>query len=154
MELPDGEAVALEFVRGKPWLAFNDYLGDLQSRMAINLDLPNTALELVRLTIHESYPGHHAERCLKDRLLVRDRGLLEESIVLVPTPQSLVSEGIAELAPGFVLEADIGLDLGQRARGRACRGAAAVGRGERGTAAARPRRRRGRRCWRTFGAGG
>jgi hypothetical protein len=111
VELPDGEAVALEFVRGEPWIAFNYYLGDLHSRMAVNLDLPNTALELVRLTIHESYPGHHAERCLKDQLLVRGRGLLEESIVLVPTPQSLVSEGIAELAPGFVLEADIWLDL-------------------------------------------
>ncbi len=142
VELPDGEAVALEFVRGKPWLAFNDYLGDLHSRMAINLDLPNMVLELVRLTIHESYPGHHAERCLKDQLLVRDRGLQEESIVLVPTPQSLVSEGIAELAPGFGARGGHRARSRPRARRRPRRGAAAVGRGERGIAAARPRRRR------------
>jgi hypothetical protein len=111
VDMPDGEAVAIEFVRDEPWLAFNYYLGGLQSRMAVNLDLPKTALDLVRLTIHETYPGHHAERCLKDQLLVSDRGLLEEAIVLVPTPQSLVSEGIAELAPTLVLEAGFGLDL-------------------------------------------
>ena len=36
------------------------------------------------------------------------RGLLEETIVLVPTPQSLVSEGIAELAPAMLLEGEAG----------------------------------------------
>ena len=51
------------------------------------------------LAIHETYPGHHAERACKEHLLVRGRGLLEETLVLVPTPQSLVSEGIAALAP-------------------------------------------------------
>jgi hypothetical protein len=54
------------------------------------------------------YPGHHAERSAKDHLLVRGRGLLEETLVLVPTPQSLVSEGIAELAPTVLLEGDGG----------------------------------------------
>ena len=39
---------------------------------------------------------------------MRDRGLLEETLVLVPTPQSLVSEGIAKLAPSVVLESDGG----------------------------------------------
>jgi hypothetical protein len=53
-----------------------------------------------------TYPGHHAERASKDHLLVHGRGLLEETIVLVPTPQSLVSEGIAELAPELLLEGD------------------------------------------------
>src|SRR5262249_52294735 len=55
--------------------------------------------------------GQHAERCLKDHLLVQERGLLEESIVLVPTPQSLVSEGIAELGPELVLEHDAELEV-------------------------------------------
>jgi hypothetical protein len=39
---------------------------------------------------------------------VRGRGLLEESLVLVPTPQSLVAEGIATLAPRLLLEGDDG----------------------------------------------
>jgi hypothetical protein len=104
VELPDGEEVVLEVVRDKPWLAFCEYLGGLRSRIAVNVDLPMSALELLRLTMHETYPGHHAERASKDHLLVRGRGLLEETVVLVPTPQSLVSEGIAELAPDLPLE--------------------------------------------------
>lgn len=62
-------------------------------------------------TIHETYPGHHTERCCKDHLLARGRGLLEETLVLVPTPQSLVSEGIATLAPSLLLEGEGGTAL-------------------------------------------
>jgi hypothetical protein len=106
LELPHGEGLVLEIVRDKPWLAFCQYLGDLQSRIAVNVDLPISGLELLRLAAHETYPGHHAERSSKEHLLVRGRGLLEETLVLVPTPQSLVSEGIAELAPFLLLEGD------------------------------------------------
>jgi hypothetical protein len=108
VELPAGEGVVLETVRDKPWLAFCEYLGNLRSRIAVNVDLPISALELLRLTIHETYAGHHTERCRKEHVLVRGRGLLEETLVLVPTPQSLVSEGIAELAPEVLLDGDGG----------------------------------------------
>jgi hypothetical protein len=109
--LPDGEGVLLEIVRDKPWWASCDYLGDLRSRIALNVDLPMSALELLVLAIHETYPGHHAERCSKEHLLVRGRGLLEETLVMVPTPQSLVTEGIAVLAPYVLLEGDGGAAL-------------------------------------------
>jgi hypothetical protein len=108
VELPDGEGVALEIVRDEPWLAFCDYHGDFHSRIAVNVDLPMSAIELLRLTMHETYPGHHAERCRKEQVLVRGRGLLEEALVMVPTPQSLVSEGIATLAPELVLDGEGG----------------------------------------------
>jgi hypothetical protein len=111
VELPADEGVVLEIVRDKPWLASCDYLGDLRSRIAVNVDLPMSAIELLHLTIHETYPGHHAERCSKEHLLVRARGLLEETLVIVPTPQSLVTEGIAELAPPVLLEDDGGAAL-------------------------------------------
>jgi hypothetical protein len=106
VELPDGEGVVLEIVRDKPWWASCDYLGDLRSRIALNVSLPMSAIELLILTLHETYPGHHAERCSKEHLLVRGRGLLEETLVLVPTPQMLVTEGIAKLAPEMLLEGD------------------------------------------------
>jgi hypothetical protein len=109
--LPDGEGVLLEIVRDKPWWASCDYLGDLRSRIAVNVDLPMSAIELLILAIHETYPGHHAERVSKDHLLVRGRGLLEETLVLVPTPQTLVTEGIAVLAPEVLLEGDAGAAL-------------------------------------------
>jgi hypothetical protein len=108
VDLPDDEKVVLETVRDEPWLAFCEYLGGLRSRIAVNLDLPMSAVELLHLTMHEAYPGHHTERSAKDHLLVRGRGLVEETLVLVPTPQSLVSEGIAELAPDVLFDGDGG----------------------------------------------
>ena len=111
VELPDGEEIVLEIVRDKPWWAFCNYLGDLRSRVELNVDLPMSAIDLLHLAIHETYPGHHAERCSKEHVLVRGRGLLEETLVMVPTPQSLVSEGIAELAPHLLLEGEGGAAL-------------------------------------------
>jgi hypothetical protein len=111
VELPDGEGVDLEIVHDEPWLAFCDYLGNLRSRIEVNVDLPQSALEWLVLACHEAYPGHHVERCCKEHLLVRGRGLLEETIVLLPTPQSLVAEGIAGLAPLLLLEGDGGAAL-------------------------------------------
>jgi hypothetical protein len=104
--LPAGEDVVLEIVRDKPWWASCDYLGDLSSRIAINVDLPMSSIEVLVLAAHETYPGHHTERCTKERLLARGRGLLEETLVLSPTPQSLVTEGVAVLAPYMLLEGE------------------------------------------------
>jgi hypothetical protein len=111
VELPDGERVVLEIVRDEPWLAFCDYLGELRSRISVNVDLSMSSVELFVLAIHETYPGHHAERCSKEHLLVRGQGMLEETLAMVPTPQSLVSEGIAELAPRLLLQGDGGTAL-------------------------------------------
>src|SRR5262249_47360966 len=94
-----------------PWLGFNFYQGNLLGRVAVNDTLPMTALDLLVVAIHETYPGHQAERACKEHLLVRGAGLLEESIVLVPTPQSLVSEGIGGLAARLLLEAEDGAVL-------------------------------------------
>jgi hypothetical protein len=104
VELPEGEGIAVEMVHDEPWLAFCEYLGDLQSRISVNGDLPISAIELLALAIHETYPGHHTERCCKEQALVRRLGLLEETLVLVPTPQSMVAEGIATVAPWLLLE--------------------------------------------------
>jgi hypothetical protein len=111
LELPDGEGVALEIVRDKSWWASCDYLGELRSRIALNVDLPMTAVQLLILTLHETYPGHHTERCSKEHVLVRGRGLLEETVVLAPTPQTVVTEGIAKLAPSVLLEGNGGAAL-------------------------------------------
>jgi hypothetical protein len=102
--LPEGEGIDLEFVHDKPWWASCNYLGGLRSRVALNVDLPISAMELLVLALHETYPGHHVERSTKDVTLVRGRGLLEETLVLTPTPQSLVTEGIAKLAPEVLLD--------------------------------------------------
>jgi hypothetical protein len=103
VELPDGEGVDLEVVRDKPWMAFCEYRGGLRSQISVNADLPVSAFELLHISCHETYPGHHAERVSKDHRLVRAQGRLEETLVLMPTPQSLVSEGIAELGSELLM---------------------------------------------------
>lgn len=95
--LPEGESVEWLLETDKPWSGFNYYLGDLRSRVAINIDLPVLSTSLGPLVAHEAYPGHHTEHSRKEVGLVRRRGHLEESIFLVGTPQCLVAEGLADL---------------------------------------------------------
>jgi hypothetical protein len=104
--LPAGERVTLEPVDDEPWWAFNYYQGGLASKVALNVDVPTTGFDLLHLAAHEVYPGHHTERSLKEQLLVREAGAAEEAIQLVPTPQVVVSEGIAEIGLDVVLDAD------------------------------------------------
>jgi hypothetical protein len=96
--LAEGEEMFVEEVHDEPWWAFNYYLGGLRSRVVINVDVPTTYDDMLDLAAHEGYPGHHTERTTKERLLVREQGLIDETINLVPTPQSLLAEGIAETA--------------------------------------------------------
>ena len=106
VDLPEGEGIVLETVSDVPWLGFNLYLGGLRGKVSVNVGLKMTAIDLLILAIHETYPGHQAERAVKEQLLVRGEGLLEESIVMTPTPQCLVTEGIGRLAPHLLLEGE------------------------------------------------
>jgi hypothetical protein len=101
-ELPEGESVEVDYVSDEPWTAFNYYQGGLRSRIAVNTDVPMTPDLIVNLVAHEAYPGHHTEHSWKEQLYVRD-GHLEESALMVGTPSSLVSEGIASLASEIML---------------------------------------------------
>ena len=101
--LPDGERVDFELVTDRPWAGFNYYLGDLHSRVAVNVDLPVLSIGLAHLVAHESYPGHHTEHTRKEVGLVRRRHWWEESIFLVGTPQCLLAEGLADLGLEVVM---------------------------------------------------
>ena len=96
--LPEGEHVEFELVSNQPWSGFNYYEGGLQSRVAINTDLPIASTSIGHLIAHEAYPGHHTEHCRKEVGLVRRRKQMEEAIFLVGTPQCLLAEGLADLA--------------------------------------------------------
>jgi hypothetical protein len=101
--LPDGEHVTFELVSDEPWAGFNYYLGGLQSRVAVNTDLPVLSTGLAHLVAHEAYPGHHTEHTRKEVGLVRRRQWWEESIFLVGTPQCLLAEGLADLGLEVVM---------------------------------------------------
>ncbi len=95
--LPEGEHVDFELVTDRPWSGFNTYLGDLHSRVDVNIDLPVLSMSLGHLVAHEAYPGHHTEHSRKEVGLVRRRRFLEETIFLVGTPSALLAEGLADL---------------------------------------------------------
>ena len=92
--LPEAEVVEYEVVRDTPWGGFNSYLGGFRSTVAINADLPVGLGALPRLIAHESYPGHHTERCRKQ---VAQADLPEYDLWLVNTPENLLAEGLADL---------------------------------------------------------
>jgi hypothetical protein len=96
--LPEGEHIEWELATNQPWSGFNYYEGGLQSRVAINTDLPVLATSIGHLVAHEAYPGHHTEHSRKEAGLVRQRGWSEESLFCVGTPQCLIAEGLADLA--------------------------------------------------------
>ena len=98
VDLPDGERLDAELVTDKPWAAYNWYLGDLKSLIEINTDLPKRSYAMAILTAHEGYPGHHTEHACKEARLLRELGRVECSILMIHTPECLVSEGIAQTA--------------------------------------------------------
>jgi hypothetical protein len=101
--LPDRESLRVELVRNQPWAGYNWYDGDLRSRVQLNLDLPIRAPDLVHVLAHETFPGHHLEHAWKEADLVLARGRLESAVLLINTPECLISEGLADLGHGFAV---------------------------------------------------
>lgn len=102
-DLPEGEAFHVEFVSDEPWMAYNWYQGDYQSRIDINTDIPTQINGLTVLMAHEGYPGHHTERCIKDARLIQQKKYLEQVAVLINAPSCVISEAIATTALDTVL---------------------------------------------------
>ena len=99
--LPEGERLRLGLVRNQPWSGYNWYEGGLVSRVDVNTDLPMRAPDLSHVLAHETYPGHHLEHAWKEADLVVAEGRLEASILLINTPECLISEGLADVGTRF-----------------------------------------------------
>ncbi len=99
VDFPLDEAVIVQAVRGQKWRANNQYLGHFCSRIDVNLDVFTSLRGLLPLASHEGYPGHHTEAVLKEQRLYRERSYLEQAIGLLISPQAVISEGLATLAP-------------------------------------------------------
>jgi hypothetical protein len=109
--VPAGESVRLGFVSGQPWSAYDWYDGGLRSRVDIDIDLPIRAPELLDVLAHETYAGHHLEHAWKEAELVEAAGCLEHSVLLLLTPECLISEGLADLGPSLLLPDPVRSDL-------------------------------------------
>lgn len=102
--LPEEESLSIRLVQDEPWGAYNWYLGDYRSRIDFNTDLPAYLTGLPDLIAHEAYPGHHTEHVLKEYALWQGEGRGEHSILLINTPECVVSEGIATRALRMVMD--------------------------------------------------
>ena len=106
--LPDGEDLRVSLVTNQPWSGYNWFDGGRRSRVDLNTDLPVRATDLIHVVAHETYPGHHLEHAWKEADLVDTRGRMEASILLINTPECLISEGLADVGAGFAApEADL-----------------------------------------------
>jgi len=100
--LPDSESFAVALVTGKSWGGYNWYEGRYHSRIEVNTDLPTRIDRAIDLACHEGYPGHHVYNVLLEQQLVRGRGWKEFTILPLYSPQALIGEGTAVVAPDIV----------------------------------------------------
>ena len=85
----------------------------------MNFDLSEEQQILVDTVAHETYPGHHLEHAWKEADLVERQGRLESSLILLNTPECLISEGLAVLGVEFATppaeEVDVLVEVYERA---------------------------------------
>jgi hypothetical protein len=93
--LPAGETFRVEYVKDKPWSAYNWYQGSYYSLIQVNTDLPVFIDRALDLACHEGYPGHHVYNALLEENLLRKSGWIEFSIYPLFSPESLIAEGSA-----------------------------------------------------------
>lgn len=99
IKLPTTEKFEIQFVKNKPWSAYNWFKGNSFSLIEINTDLPIYVDRIVDLAAHEGYPGHHVHHSMMEWHLYKKRNWIEFSIYLLFSPQSVIAEGIASYGP-------------------------------------------------------
>ncbi|MGE5431581.1 MAG: hypothetical protein ACM3QX_10940 [Syntrophomonadaceae bacterium] len=95
IKLPKGENFKVEYVKDKPWGAYNWYKGNAFSLIQVNTELPTYIDAPLGLASHEGYPGHHVYNALLEKELAKGRGWVEFTIYPLYSPQSLIAEGSA-----------------------------------------------------------
>ncbi len=95
IKLPEGESFKVEYVKDKPWGAYNWYKGNFYSVIQVNTDLPIFIDRAVDLAAHEGYPGHHVYNVLLESNLAKKRNWPEFKVYALFSPQSLIAEGTA-----------------------------------------------------------
>ncbi len=82
--------------------AYEHYLGNFKSIVDIDLNFSWTQHYLLFILAHEAYPGHHTEFTIKEKMLYQRKSLFEYGILPLLSPLSVISEGIASVAPFLI----------------------------------------------------
>lgn len=106
IKLPEHESFKVEYVKDKPWGAYNWYKGNFFSVIQVNTDLPIYIDRAVDLAAHEGYPGHHVYNVLLESNLARKRNWSEFKVYALFSPQSLIAEGTANYGIAMAFPGD------------------------------------------------
>lgn len=104
--LVPGEDMEVQLTSNQPWGAYNWFLGNAQSLIEFNTDVPVNALNILSTFAHEGYPGHHTEHQLKERHLYQEQGYGEQAVFLLHSPAAVIAEGIATTAIEMIFPGD------------------------------------------------
>ncbi|MBY9009859.1 MAG: hypothetical protein KGD74_08350 [Candidatus Lokiarchaeota archaeon] len=96
--LPDNEKIEIAEVENQSWQMYCWYKGNYTSKIEVNLSSHHYWTHLLYFACHEGYPGHHTERVVREKLLYRKKGYFESSILLIYSPEMVISEGIGVTA--------------------------------------------------------
>jgi len=106
IKLPEQESFKVEYVKDKPWGAYNWYKGNFFSVIEVNTDLPIFIDRAVDLAAHEGYPGHHVYNVLLESNLAKKRNWPEFKVYALFSPQSLIAEGTANYGIAMAFPGD------------------------------------------------
>ena len=109
IELPNDERFRLEYVTGVSWNGYLEYLGNNESLMSINTDVPMTLTRAIDLGCHEGYPGHHVYNLLVDQRFLQELGWIEFQLQPLFAPAMLIHEGSANYAVELAFPGDEGV---------------------------------------------
>ena len=109
IELPNDERFRLEYVTGVSWNGYLEYLGNNESLMSINTDVPMTLTRAIDLGCHEGYPGHHVYNLLVDQRFLQELGWIEFQLQPLFAPAMLIHEGSANYAVDLAFPGDEGV---------------------------------------------
>jgi len=98
--LPEAENVVIGGTVDSNYVVYCWYLGNFKSKIEVNMKLDNiiTWHNLLLYASHEGYPGHHVQLTVRDKVLYKEQGHFEHSILLLNTPQLVIIEGIANIS--------------------------------------------------------
>jgi hypothetical protein len=100
--LPKSETLDVEWTNDVD-AAWHRYKGNFHSTLQVNPQAVAFLGSAVDVACHEGYPGHHAQFALAE-MMAGTRGLpVEDRIVLLRSPGSVVREGAADYAVSLVL---------------------------------------------------
>ena len=114
--LPENEQIKIILVDNNDeqikWACYEWYLGDYTSRLEINPNYEMYWTVFLLFASHEGYPGHHTEFAIKEERLYRELNQFEHSILILHSPNLVISEGIANMAISVLFSSQETAEIG------------------------------------------